>query len=277
LEANPLKSHLDILASINRRYVPPLKALLHSIYLNNAQSEVCVHLLHTELREEDVGALADTARRYGGELVPYRVSEEHRKLSDQSKIFPPEIFYRLLATEYLPETVRRALYLDGDTIVNGPLESLFNLDLTDGGKRCSFAAATDPNNGTVDSVFRKQRLGLPLEAEYVNTGVLLIDLARLRESGAVPEILKQIPYYGATAVLPDQDLLNVLFQNQILHIDPYTYNYFPASSHSRLHEFRTGYPAVIHYAGIKPWKAFYPTQNEFTQKAKALYDFYAAL
>jgi lipopolysaccharide biosynthesis glycosyltransferase len=268
---------MDMLFSINRRYMAPLKALLHSLYSNNAQCGITIHLLHTELTGEDIRVLSDTAGQYGGALIPYRVSDEHRKISDTSNIFPPEIFYRLLATEYLPENIRRVLYLDSDIIINGSLESLYNINLTDGEKRYLFAAATDPNNFTVDSVFRKQNLGLPLHMEYVNSGVLLMDLAFMRESGATAAIIKQIPSYGASMVLPDQDLLNVLFHQDILHIDPYMYNYFPSSSRSRLHEFGVGYPVIIHYSGIKPWKGVYPTHNEFTQKAKALYDFYASL
>jgi lipopolysaccharide biosynthesis glycosyltransferase len=265
--------------SINLRYVAPLKALIHSLYINNARCEITVHLFHSELTDGDIGALSGAAEKYGGTLIPYLVSDEHRKMSDKSKIFPPEIFYRLFAAEYLPDSVKRVLYLDGDIIINGALESLFNIDLSGGEnrRRYMFAAATDPNNTTAEYVFRKQSLGLPLEVEYVNSGVLLMDLELMRESGATAEIMKHIPFCGEHMVLPDQDLLNVFFHKDILHIDPYVYNYFPASSRSRLGEFRPGYPAVIHYAGIKPWKAFYPSHNEYTQKAKALYDFYAAL
>jgi lipopolysaccharide biosynthesis glycosyltransferase len=272
-----MKTDMDILVSVNRRYEAPLRALLHSLYCNHSQCGITVHLLHSELTEEGITAFTGIAQKYGGSLVPYRVSEAHRKMSGTSKIFPPEIFYRLLAAEYIPESVRRVLYLDSDIIVNGSLESLFNISLTDGGKRYLFAAATDPNNFTVDSVFRKQKLGLPLDVEYVNSGVLLMDLALMRELGTTAEIIKQIPHYGETVELPDQDLLNVLFHRDILHVDPYMYNYFPASSRSRLSEFKAGYPAVIHYSGIKPWIGVYPTHNEFTQKAKALYEYYASL
>jgi lipopolysaccharide biosynthesis glycosyltransferase len=269
---------MNILLSIDRRYVLRLRALLHSLFLNHPRREVAVHLLHSELTEEDVGALADTARRYGGELIPYRVSAEHERASRISPKYPPEAFYRLLCADYLPETVRRALYLDGDVIVNGSLEALYNLNLTEGGKRHTFAAATDPFNYTVFKLFHKQSLGLPPEADYVNSGVLLMDVERLRETVSTSEILGQIPRYRQHLKLPDQDLLNVLFRDVILHIDPQRYNYCPSLSGSWMREFRPGYPAIVHFAGPdKPWDSAFPTQEPFAAQAKALYDSYAAL
>ncbi|MDR1735296.1 MAG: glycosyltransferase family 8 protein [Oscillospiraceae bacterium] len=269
---------MNILVSIDRGYVTRLRAMIHSLYLNNAQSEITLHLLHSALTPEDIGALSDTARKYGGELAAYTVSDAHRQVSDITKKYPPEAFYRLLCADYLPKGIKRVLYLDGDIIVNGSLESLYGINLTQGGRRFMFAAATDPFNYTVFKLFHKQRLGLPIETEYVNTGVLLIDVEMLRETVSAEEITGKIPKYRAHLKLPDQDLFNVLFYKDVLHIDPNMYNYCPALSGGWMNEFRQGYPAIIHFAGPdKPWDTSFPTDNIFAQKAKALYDFYAAL
>jgi lipopolysaccharide biosynthesis glycosyltransferase len=267
------KKTMDILMASNRAYVPHINVMLRSLYLNNPRRAITVHIFHSALTGGDINALSETVRAYGGTLVPYVMSEAHRKLTAGTQGIAPETFYRLLCAEYLPDTIERALYLDGDIIVNGPIDELFDMDIANH----LFAAATDPNNYTVYSIFHKQILGLPLEMEFVNAGVLLINLTRLRETGATAEIIKHIPYYGAHADYHDQDLLNALFYKDIVHFDSHKYNYFPVSSHSRLDGFRHGYPAIIHFGGPKPWDPLYPMNGEYTRKAKAVYDFYASL
>jgi lipopolysaccharide biosynthesis glycosyltransferase len=269
---------MNILASVNRAYVPRLNTTLHSLYMNHARREITIHLLHSELTGEDISALSRTAQRYGGALVSYPVSEEHKKISAITKDYPPEAFYRLLCTDYLPHSVRRVLYLDGDIIVNGSLESLYSLSMTRGDKRCLFAAATDPFNYTVFKLFHKQNLGLPADTDYVNSGVLLMDIELMRETTSAAEIIAKIPKYLPRLKLPDQDLLNVLFAEDIIRIDAERYNWCPSLSGSWIQDIRQGYPAVIHFAGPeKPWDPTFPTPNRASQKAKALYGYYASL
>jgi lipopolysaccharide biosynthesis glycosyltransferase len=267
------KKPMDILMASNRGYVKHIYVMLRSLYLNNPQRKITVHMLHSALTDEDIKILCETVQKYDGTLVPYQVSEAHRQLTAGTKGIAPETFYRLLCAEYLPDNMKRVLYLDGDIIINGSIYELFDMDIDN----YLFAAATDPNNYTVYSIFHKQILGLPLEMEFVNAGVLLINLERLRETGTTAEIVKHIPYYGAHADYHDQDLLNSLFYKDILHFDSNRYNYFPVSSHSRLDNFRHGYPAIIHFGGPKPWDPLYPMNSEYTRKAKAVYDFYASM
>jgi lipopolysaccharide biosynthesis glycosyltransferase len=188
--------------------------------------------------------------------------------------FPPEAFYRLLCTDYLPESVERVLYLDSDIIINGSLDELWGIDLTD----YMFAAAVDAHNLTKDLFFYKQRIGLPIDVEYVNSGVLLMNLGFMRAAGAIDEVIKQAPAYRLRLQYPDQDMINLLFHDYILHIDRHMYNNSPAFNDGRQRVFQHGCPVVIHFYGAtKPWEPFYPTNGEIPQKVKKLYDFYAAL
>jgi lipopolysaccharide biosynthesis glycosyltransferase len=273
---------LNILVSIDRAYVTQLNALLHSLYLNNAQNDIHVHLLHSALTGEDISALSDTARKYGGTLVPYSVIDDYMQISDVLRGYPPEVFYRLFCTDYLPGSVKRVLYLDSDIIINGPLESLFNIDLTedegDGGRRYIFAAAADADNNTIKVLHRKRKIGLPPEIDYVNSGVILMDLDLMRESVSTAEIIKQVSNYRLCLAMPDQDLFNILFYKDILHLDRYMYNYCPTLNNSWIYNFKAGYPAIIHFAGPKkPWMPSFPTDNIFAVKSKELYDYYASL
>jgi lipopolysaccharide biosynthesis glycosyltransferase len=175
--------------------------------------------------------------------------------------------------DYLPRSVQRVLYLDSDIIINGPLEILFNLDMAGN----IIAAATDSHNHTQEVTRIKRELGLPQDFEYVNSGVLVMDIEAMRGYITTAEIINRLTVYRSRLKYPDQDLLNVLFNDKILHLDRYMYNYSPFSNCSWLDDLTAGYPAVIHFTGIKPWKPAYPTHNSFLRKAKALYEFYASL
>jgi lipopolysaccharide biosynthesis glycosyltransferase len=273
-----MKDSMNILTSIDRAYVPRLNTMLHSLYINNPQNKISIHILHSELTDKDIGILSDTVQKYDGTLITYLVSNEHKKISDISNKYPSEASYWLFCTDYLPKNMKRSLYLDADIIVNGSLENLYNTDITKGEKHYMFAAAIDPFNYTVFKLFHKQNLGIPVETEYVNSGVLLMDIDLMRKSTSASEITSQIPKYLPHLKLPDQDLLNIIFIDDIYHIDANAYNWCPSLNNSWLQDFRQGNPVIIHFAGPnKPWDSTFSAENDFAKKSKVLYDYYASL
>ncbi|MDR1688715.1 MAG: glycosyltransferase family 8 protein [Clostridiales bacterium] len=271
------KKTMNLLVSLNSNFVNPVRVMLTSLILNNTHCEITVYALHSELDGEDIKLLTDTAQRYGAAFIPYLVTGEHKEISKKSEFYPPEAFYRLFCTDYLPEEVSRVLYLDGDVIINGSLENLYNLSMTEGEKRYIFAAATDPFNFSKDIFFHKLHLGLPLDVEYINSGVMLMDLDYMREISASAEAAQQLIASTQLFRFADQDLINVLFHEKIMHIDSYMYNYSPVVNENRLFEFKYGSPVIIHFAGsVKPWEQSFPRHSIFG-KVKELYEFYSVL
>ena len=96
---------------------------------------------------------------------------------------------RLLVDKLLPDDIDRILYLDGDTLVLGSLESLWKLDM---GNR---SIGMGPES-TVDAA-RRGFLGLDKQM-YCNAGVLLIDLQRWRERKLGEKVLE---YYKNMMVI----------------------------------------------------------------------------
>ena len=83
-----------------------------------------------------------------------------------------EAYFRFWAQDVFPGR-SRALYLDSDIIVVGPLEELWATDLQ--GK--TLGAVEIPNSA------RPAQHGMPAGSLYFNSGVLLIDLERLARRG----------------------------------------------------------------------------------------------
>jgi lipopolysaccharide biosynthesis glycosyltransferase len=83
-------------------------------------------------------------------------------------------YFRLAIGELLPSAVARVIYFDCDVIVKGEIGPIWHADLG----RHAVAAALDPL--TVDGEAVRQRLGFEPGKPYLNSGVMVIDLARWR-------------------------------------------------------------------------------------------------
>ena len=140
---------------------------------------------------------------------------------------------KLALPEVFPE-LSRVLWLDVDTIVNKDIGELFSTDL----EGCYVAAAEEP-----------MRSKPPFR--YYNTGVMIMDLTKLRDGKARDMIRKA---NGFPMDFPDQDAINIHCQGMIKPISPYfNSNYWivevddPAITH---------YAADRHYEEHELWKQY---------------------
>ena len=133
---------------------------------------------------------------------------------------------RLALPEILPEE-DRVLWMDIDTIVEDDITELFETDMDDS----YFGMAEEP--------MRSKR-----PFRYYNAGVMLMDLAKLRDG----KYLDLIDYVNRREMdFPDQDVINLLCQTQIKEISPY-YN-----SNKWIVEIVD--PAVTHFAADRNYEA----------------------
>lgn len=125
-------------------------------------------------------------------------------------------FYRSFIARLYP-MYGKAVYVDSDTILLDDVANLFETDL----KGNVLGAVVDKKVEIVPE-FRKyveNALGVP-HKEYINSGVLVLDLKQLRKMHYLSKMVDIIEKYDASLVAPDQDYLNVLCRGKILHLDP---------------------------------------------------------
>lgn len=105
----------------------------------------------------------------------------------------------LLMPKLLPE-YEKILQMDADTITDADISELFAIDLGEN----YFAGAIEP----------WKTKGTP----YINAGIVLWNLAKIREYGADEKMLREInsTYYD----FPDQDVINYNFGWRIMPISP---------------------------------------------------------
>lgn len=125
-------------------------------------------------------------------------------------------YYRFFIPRLFP-IYEKAIYIDSDTILRDDIGKLYDTKLGDN----VVAAVVDPKV-TVIKEFRDyvdKGLGVP-HKEYVNDGVMVMSLKKMRKMKYLSTMIGLIKKYDADLLAPDQDYLNVILRGKILHLDP---------------------------------------------------------
>ena len=251
---------IDLLVTLDENYLPQLQVMLTSLLINSP-GEYNVYLIHRSIPKERLEELGIWLGRHSCELYPLHVPEGLFEKAPVTGRYPQEMYYRLLAGEILPEYVKRVLYLDPDTLIINPIRPLWELDIE--GK--VFAAAA--HTGMTELANDVNRIRLGTEGKYFNSGVMLIDLEQARKRIDPETIFLFVSCRSDELILPDQDLLNILFEKEIYEIDDAVWNYdarkysnyLLRSGGTETIEWVMKNTSVLHFCGsAKPWKKRYP-------------------
>lgn len=156
------------------------------------------------------------------------------------------VLYRLFMHELLPE-YDRILYLDSDIIVQADVKELFEADLKGapiGAVKDCHATESPITAWPFQEYFRK-RVNLKNPRNYFNSGVLLLDTDQLRKTDFPQKLCRELNC-GIQFSLPDQDILNRIFEDEVCYFDE-SWNFMipPDRNASRA--------KIVHFAGIHPW------------------------
>ena len=142
-----------------------------------------------------------------------------------------------------------------------------------------FAAAS--HTGSFMRKLNELRLDMDEDAPYINSGVMLMNLKRLRNEQNYNDVFDFIKKRKLLLILPDQDIISALYGSKILALDSFKYNmterlyrlHSPFEKELDLDWVRKN-SVIIHYCGKnKPWKNTYIGQldvfyNETLSKLK---------
>jgi lipopolysaccharide biosynthesis glycosyltransferase len=166
--------------------------------------------------------------------------------------------YRLMLGEILLQ-YEKCIYLDSDIIVCTDLSELFSTDLE--GYYLGGVKDIDFNDPFQNHDQRYKETGLSAQSNYINTGVLLMNLKKIRQDKMTETFCAEIK---KGYLFQDQDVLNITCHNKI-RLLPVKYNLmnylflFPGRKPYLIYpegEFdeAKNNPMIIHYAAhVKPW------------------------
>ncbi|MBO4812665.1 glycosyltransferase family 8 protein [Candidatus Saccharibacteria bacterium] len=140
-----------------------------------------------------------------------------RRKKGAGDYFASAVYYYRAFIPLLFPLYKKAVYIDSDTILLGDIGELYDTDLGDN----AVAAMVDPKVTNVPEFrdYVDKALRVP-HTEYVNSGVQVMDLKKMRKLKYLSTMIELIKKYDADLVAPDQDYLNVILKGKIAFIDP---------------------------------------------------------
>ncbi len=247
---------MNIAISFNHIYLNYAIVMLTSLCVNNPEHND-VFVLHSELKEADFEKMSEALKGYDVEIISKDVSEKLGNTSlPTTASWSTEIYYRLILADILPDTIDRILYLDVDVIVHGSLKELYESEF----EGADLMAAEDSNaTDTLGKTTEKVReMLLPLLGQnykYFNSGVLLMNIARIRAVNTFESYINAMKQWDYQMAAPDQDILNFVHYDKVKYISWEKYDLFARIAYKdgwTLSDVREK-NKIIHFAGDKPW------------------------
>ncbi|WEV36183.1 glycosyltransferase family 8 protein [Lactobacillus sp. ESL0677] len=261
---------IEILVTIDQNYIKPLEVMMYSLKLNNLGQKIRIWIIYDNISDPALTALKDFGQKIGFEIkalamnADFTFPESLLNLHD----YPQEMYFRLLSGKILPSSLHRIIYLDPDILVINSIKPLWHLNL----KGKMFAAAA--HEGLTDIMSSINNIRLGTTTEYFNSGIMLMDLDQMRQKVKLDDLTAAINQHHDTLILPDQDILNYLYGEDILKIPETKWNYdsraYPVYLTRSTGDFNLEWvmqnTAILHFCGKpKPW------QKENHSRFKALY------
>lgn len=224
--------------------------------LKNSTCELCFHILHDDTLLANLHHFEHIVQSHQQSIQFHNLEKR-----DFSEIIPfaakwgKGALYRLFLHEYID--AERVLYLDCDTVVTTDLQPLLHFNMN--GAVIAVVRESAVAKKLREDIRYVKKLGIPPE-KYFNSGVILVDLNKLRETGSsFSDAIRE--NFSAGNSYPDQDALNLYFskrEGQCVFLDEkYNYQVNYASQGAYLQDFAWYNDRILHFAtSKKPWKYF---------------------
>lgn len=203
---------MNVLYTCDDNYIWLMGISLISLLENNKNvEEINIFLLGENISVENRDKLNQISEKYGRTItiIEPKISSIPKELV--STRWPLSAFSRLYSAELLPEYLDKILYLDCDTIITTNIEELYNQDVDN----CVL-------KGVKDCIGKQYKVNIGLNEDdiYINAGVLLLNLNKLRNIDVNLEISNFIKKYTNLISYADQDILNGIFKDKMMPIKP---------------------------------------------------------
>ena len=198
----------------NKNWYEYLVVNIYSLLSTNKKVKKIYILCETE-NIEDIPHLKDLADDYK-DVEFVLIDFNKKKMSYVDKENPNVdtpytdfAFCKLVLADYIKED--KVIYLDTDTVVVDDIYRLWFWDIGDTyGAGCRDQVTT--------SVYFRD---LGVDGKYINTGVMLLNLKKIREDGIIKDMFEILN--SKELKFPDQDAFNIVCQHNMTYI-PSMYN-----------------------------------------------------
>lgn len=269
---------MNILVTLNSNYVVPLCTMLRSLVKSNSGELINLYVAHSSLTQMDFERIRLAMQDGNTKLYDIKIGEDLFENAPCKKRISKETYYRMFAPLYLPRSVDRILYIDPDTVVINSLKKFYNADFGD-----AYIIGAKHFDGLID-VWNRGRLGIRHSKSYINAGVMLMNIKKMRLAFDRDKVFNIINKYNRILFLADQDAINILYDGRIktytefkINLDERTFSHMLKKIElSQALDIVRDTTMIVHFNGkYKPWKAGYrgylsDFYDEYKQEAPRL-------
>ena len=208
---------IPVVMALDENYLLPTSTAIASLLTNaKKQTKYDIYLLvPNELSACNRDLLRSYQDKYPGCKINF-ISMENEfedatiSLSHITKV----TYYRLMIPSLLPQ-YSKCIYLDGDLVVDTDLTDMYRTNVDDFYVAGVKAAGYMYPEWKIE--YETQRTGLPSISQYINAGVLIMNLAKMRKHNLQDQFLElaKLPFQSQ-----DQDVINIACYNSIKILPP---------------------------------------------------------
>lgn len=247
-----VSGEIDIAFGVDVPFVPHMAAVIASLLRTAPGARFRFIILHDGVSAERRASIERIAPSH--RFCWIEIHDSNLPPFLQRDHYTRAILFRLGLDDLAPPDCHRVIYLDSDVIVLRDIRELWNADLNS----CALGAVDD--TFTTPKQFAA-RWNLPHQDQrYFNSGVLLIDLDRVRKEGTFRKAMQFVADNDRSVQFSDQDALNWAQWGKWQPL-PYQWNAQRMNVISSLtanmppdQRFDEHLPGIVHFVGPeKPW------------------------
>ena len=245
-----MNKEIPIFFTIDNSYAPFLAVALNSA-VKNSNKDRCYRaiVLHEGVTDENRKRIESLGTdNFKIDVIPMKNNFDalDDRMSNRLRCdyFTLTIYFRLFIPAMFPQ-YDKAIYIDSDVVLADDIAKLFDIDLGDN----YIGACNDLSIADVPPLVSYTENAVGVKAhEYINSGVLLMNLKKLREEKFEEHFLKLLNTYHFDSIAPDQDYINAILNGKILYLDK-RFDTMPNNNRPECEN-----PIIIHYNLFeKPW------------------------
>ena len=245
-----IQREIPIFFSVDDNYVPFLAVALNSAIKNASQKRLYrAIVLHQGLSEENVTKIKALEKdNFKIDFVSMR--DNFLALEDRMEKWlrfdysTLTIYFRLFIPEMFLE-YDKGIYIDSDVVLTTDIANLYDIDIKDN----YIGACHDMSISDYEDIvtYTEEAVGVK-RSEYINSGVLLMNMKKMRIDKFEEHFLDLLNTYHFDSIAPDQDYINAMCNGKIYYLDP-RWDAMPNDARSPMES-----PFLVHYNLFsKPW------------------------
>ncbi len=243
---------IPIFFTIDEGYAPYVDCAIRSMVENASKDyRYMIYVLYEGLTDKSRERISSAVKEpFGIEFI--EMKEKYEGLTDRVEnrlrcdYFTMTIYFRIFIADMFPQ-YDKGIYIDSDIIVPGDISKMYEIDL--GGN--IIGACQDFSILKIPELLRymEYTVGVGTD-EYINSGVLLMNLKMMREKSFAEKFLTLLNKYHFDCIAPDQDYINAMCNGRIFYMDE-CWDAMPPQEGGRA---ELDNPMLIHYNLFqKPW------------------------